>query len=151
MRDNETSPNNAAALRNLIMQLRKVCCHPYLFPNAEENPNETELNELVSASGKLTVLDMLLIGLFKKGHKVVLFSQFTMCLDVIEDYCNLRGWMYARLDGGVCRAERNYLINGFNSQDSPFFLFLVSTRAGGMGLNLQSADTCILYGKFLIK
>ncbi|KAG7366569.1 SNF2-related protein [Nitzschia inconspicua] len=130
-------------LQNLFMQLRKVSQHPYLFEGME-GPNTT-LAELVAASGKLAVLDMLLISLFRKGHRCVLFSQFTMVLDILEDYCIERGWKYARFDGGTSRAKRDYLVNRFNDQDSPFFLFLMSTKSGGVGLNLQTADTAILY------
>lgn len=135
---------NAKVLNNLIMQLRKVCVHPYLFPDAEDIENTT-MENLIGASGKLTVLDMLLRSLYEKGHRVVLFSQFTSVLDILEDYSNLRGWNYCRFDGGTSRAKRNYVVNSFNAPESDKFLFLMSTRAGGMGLNLQTADTCILF------
>lgn len=68
-----------------------------------------------------------------------------MVLDIIQDYAVERGWNYARLDGGTSRAKRDYLVNQFNAPNSPFFLFIMSTKAGGQGLNLQTADTCILY------
>lgn len=133
-------------LTNLFMQLRKCSQHPFLFEGAEgPNPNNTTLPDLIAASGKLSVLDMLLRSLFQKSHRVVLFSQFTKVLDLLEDYCGMRGWKYARFDGGTSRAKRSFLVNQFNAVDSPFFLFLMSTKAGGMGLNLQTADTCILY------
>ena len=132
-------------LRSLFMQLRKCCNHPFLFDGAEENPQTTTVVDLVAASGKLSVLDRLLQTLMKKGHRSVLFSQFTQVLDILEDYCLLRGWAYCRLDGSTDRARRNYLIKRFNTPDSPYSLFLLSTRSGGMGLNLQTADTCILY------
>ena len=64
---------------------------------------------------------------------------------IIEDYCNLRGWKYCRMDGSITRAQRNYVLNRFNEPDSPFFLFLSTTRCGGMGVNLHTADTCIIY------
>lgn len=142
----EIGQARSSVIRNLFMQLRKCCNHPFtLSKNVETNPGETTLEELVAASGKLSVLDMLLQSLFKKGNRVVLFSQFTMMLDIVEDYCNLRGWKYCRLDGSVSRARRNYDIRRFNEEGSPYFLFLVSTRSGGMGLNLQTADTCVLF------
>jgi SWI/SNF-related matrix-associated actin-dependent regulator of chromatin subfamily A member 5 len=137
--DGVVSQKNRKLLQNLFMQLRKVSQHPYLF-DGMEGPNTT-LQELVAASGKLAVLDMLLISLCRKGHRCVLFSQFTMVLDIIEDYCIERGWNYARFDGGTARAKRDYLVNRFNEKNSPFFLFLMSTKSGGVGLNLQSADT----------
>ena len=149
VKDNDATKKTVLA--SIIMNLRKVCCHPYLFPGAEENIDNTTLETLVAASGKLSVLDLLLTGLFKNNHRVILFSQFTRVLDIIEDYCEMRGWKFCRLDGGVKRATRNFMINAFNSMDSPFFIFLVSTRAGGMGLNLQSADTCILFGEHKLR
>mmetsp|Transcript_41662 Transcript_41662/g.99912 ORF Transcript_41662/g.99912 Transcript_41662/m.99912 type:complete len:1104 (+) Transcript_41662:269-3580(+) len=132
-------------LRSLFMQLRKACSHPFLFDGAEDDVSSTTVEELIGASGKLSVLDMILLSLYKKGNRSVLFSQFTSTLDIIEDYCILRGWKYCRLDGGTSRADRNYLIRRFNEKNSPYFLFLVSTKSGGMGLNLQTADTAILF------
>ena len=132
-------------LNNLVMQLRKVCNHPYTFPEAEPNPDETTVKELLETSGKLAVLDKLLLKLFENGHRVVIFSQFTRILDLIDDYCYMRGWLYSRLDGSTSRPLRKLRVNQFNAQRSKTFIFLMSTRAGGLGINLQSADTCILY------
>jgi len=132
-------------LRNLIMQLRKCCLHPFLFDGAEGNIDETTIEELIRASGKLAVLDKLLQSLFRKGNRTVIFSQFTSMLDILEDYCMMRGWKYVRFDGGTQRAQRNYLINQFNAPESEIFIFLMSTRSGGLGINLQTADTCILF------
>lgn len=139
------STGHLSLLRSLFMQLRKCSNHPFLFEGSEGKPDETSLEDLIGASGKLSVLDMLLRSLFQKGNRAVLFTQFTMLLDVIEDYCILRGWKYSRLDGSTERARRNYLLKRFNEPNSEQFLFLMSTRSGGMGLNLQTADTCILF------
>jgi len=130
-------------LSNIIMQLRKVCNHPFLFPGAEDNPAETTMEDLISSSGKLAVLDKLLMHLHKNGHRVCLFSQFTTVLDLIDDYCRMRGWQYTRLDGTTSRVARTVRVNQFNAEGSRDFIFLMSTRAGGMGLNLQTADTCV--------
>jgi len=135
----------AKQLENLLMQLRKCCNHPFLFNGMEDDIYATKIEDLISASGKLSVLDKLLRNLFILKHRVVLFSQFTSVLDIIEDYCNMRGWSYCRLDGSTSRARRNFLCKDFNRPDSSIFIFLLTTRSGGMGLNLQSADTCILY------
>jgi len=140
----DDTANKGQLLSNLIMQLRKCCVHPYLFPDAEDI-DSTTLADLVGASGKLAVLDKLLCSLYKKGNRVVLFSQFTSILDILDDYCSLRGWNYCRFDGGTARAKRNYVVNSFNAPGSEKFLFLMSTRSGGMGLNLQTADTCVLF------
>ena len=141
--DESTKQKYRNLLQNLFMQLRKVSQHPYLFAGMEGD--DTTVSDLVGASGKLAVLDMLLRSLFQKNHRVVLFSQFTMVLDVLEDYCMMRGWKYARFDGSTSRSKRSYLVNRFNVEDSPYFIFLMSTKAGGVGINLQTADTCILY------
>lgn len=121
------------------------CLHPFLFPGAEPNVGLTTVKDLIGASGKLAVLDALLRSLFLKGHRVVLFSQFVTVLDILQDYCTMRGWKFCAFDGRSPRARRNYFVQQFNAPDSPYFIFLMSTRSGGMGINLQSADTCILF------
>ena len=143
--ENQTSATSAKCLSNLVMQLRKCCLHPFLFEGAEVHIEETTCEELIAASGKLSVLDMLLRSLYKKKHRVVLFSQFTSVLDILHDYCTMRGFKHCRFDGSTPRAKRNFIVNQFNAEGSDYFIFLMSTRSGGMGLNLQSADTCILY------
>lgn len=148
MTDDEggSTAGKGTMLRNLIMQLRKVSIHPYLFPFAERDDLEsTTVEELVATSGKLAVLDKILMSMFKKGNRTCIFSQFTSMLNILEDYCALRGWRYCRFDGGTPRAQRNHTINQFNAPDSDCFIFLMSTRSGGLGINLQTADTCILY------
>ena len=132
-------------LRNLIMQLRKCCLHPFMFDFAEADIEKTSVEELIATSGKLAVLDKVLRAMFKKGNRTVLFSQFTSMLNILEDYCVHRGWKYCRFDGSTPRAQRNHLINQFNAPGSKDFIFLMSTRSGGLGINLQTADTCILY------
>ena len=139
------SGSRYSVLRNLVMQLRKCCIHPFLFDGAEPDINATSLEELISSSGKLAVLDKILLSLFANKNRTVIFSQFTRMLDILEDYCTMRGWNICRFDGGTDRARRNYLINKFNAPNSDVFIFLMSTRSGGLGINLQTADTCILY------
>mmetsp|Transcript_30304 Transcript_30304/g.61133 ORF Transcript_30304/g.61133 Transcript_30304/m.61133 type:complete len:1089 (+) Transcript_30304:168-3434(+) len=143
--ENLDDKHRANFLRNLVMQLRKICLHPYLFDFAEPDAINTSVEELIATSGKLAVLDKLLISMFKNGHRTCIFSQLTSMLDILEDYCILRGWRYCRFDGSTPRAQRNHLINQFNSPGSDDFIFLMSTRSGGLGINLQTADTCILY------
>ncbi|XP_072016893.1 chromodomain-helicase-DNA-binding protein 1-like [Amphiura filiformis] len=128
-------------LMNVLMQLRKVVNHPYLFDGVEPEP--FELGEhLVEASGKLHLLDQLLTFLYQNGHKVLLFSQMTHMLDILQDYLGFRGYSYERLDGSVRGEERFLAIKNFNDQDETF-VFLLSTKAGGQGLNLTAADTVI--------
>ncbi|KAH8049693.1 helicase [Aureococcus anophagefferens] len=131
-------------LQSLLMQLRKCCNHPYLFEGADPDPGVTD-DGLVKASGKLDVLDRLLTKLKAKGHRCVLFSQFTSTLDILDDVLRYRGYEFSRLDGGTNRVQRSVDIAAFNQRNSKVFLFLMSTRAGGLGVNLQTADTCILY------
>lgn len=137
--------SNARILNNLLMQLRKCCIHPFLHPGAEPDIDATTLEDLIGASGKLAVLDKLLCSLYQKSHRVVLFSQFTSVLDLLDDYARMRGWNFCRFDGSTPRAQRNYIVNSFNADGSEKFLFLMSTRSGGMGLNLQTADTVVLF------
>ncbi|CAF0836864.1 unnamed protein product [Adineta steineri] len=132
------------SLVNIMMQLRKAIGHPYLFPGIEPEPFEIG-EHLVEASGKLHILDHLLTHLYKKKHKVLLFSQFTSVLDILQDYLTYREiYKYERLDGSVRSEERFLAINNFNVNDDTF-IFLLSTKAGGVGLNLVAADTVIFY------
>jgi SWI/SNF-related matrix-associated actin-dependent regulator of chromatin subfamily A member 5 len=132
-------------LLNILMQLRKCCNHPYLFDGAEPGPPYTTDYHLVENSGKLRLLDNLLRKLKEEGHRVLLFSQMTRMLDILEDYCMWREIDYCRLDGQTPHDERQQHIDAFNAPGSEKFLFLLSTRAGGLGINLATADTVILY------
>ncbi|KAG1680939.1 hypothetical protein FOA52_009898 [Chlamydomonas sp. UWO 241] len=131
---------------NLLMQLRKCCNHPFMFPDSEPDyDGHSTGEEIVEGSGKMQVLDRLLIKLQERGHRVVLFSQFNIMLDVIEDYLIMRGYKYRRLDGSTNRIQRMIDIEMFNKKGSELFIYILCTRAGGLGVNLQTADTCILY------
>ena len=141
--DPKASVGKHTMLRNLVMQLRKACLHPYLFDFAEPDTSGTTVDELVATSGKLAVLDKLLMSMFRGGNRTCIFSQFTSMLDILEDYCHLRGWRSCRFDGSTPRAQRNHIINQFNAPGSQVFIFLMSTRSGGLGINLQTADPCM--------
>jgi SNF2 family DNA or RNA helicase len=93
----------------------------------------------------MQVLDKLLTKLKKEGHRVLLFSLFTQMLDILEEYCRHRGWSYVRLDGSTNRVRRAIDIRRYNAADSQIFIYLISTRAGGLGINLHTADTVIHY------
>ena len=100
------------------MQLRKVCNHPYLFPNIEPE-GIPEGEHLIEASGKLIILDRLLKKLYEEGnHKVLIFSQMTMVLDILEDYCNYRTYSYCRIDGSTDMTSRDNQIDAFMAEDS---------------------------------
>jgi len=133
--------SNKTRLMNILLQLRKCCGHPYIFPDIEPEPFEMG-DHLIEASGKMQLLDKLLAFLKSSGHRVLMFSQFTMMLDIVQDYLTYRGYTYERLDGSVRGEERYLAVNNFNESDETF-IFLLSTRAGGQGLNLMTADTVI--------
>ena len=142
--ESNSSSGDWRKLNALLMQLRKCCNHPYLFSPDIQDDGVT-LEEMVEASGKLSVLDRILTKLKENGHRVVIFSQFTTMLDILSDFLALRGHKYARLDGSTNRVQRSIDIASFNRPNSPLFAFLLSTRAGGLGVNLQTADTCVMF------
>ncbi|XP_072293068.1 lymphocyte-specific helicase-like [Eucyclogobius newberryi] len=133
-------------LQNILMLLKKCCNHPYLveYP-LDPATQEFKIDEqLVQTSGKFQILDRLLPALKKRGHKVLIFSQMTSILDLLMDYCYLRDFQYSRLDGSMAYTDREENITKF-FEDSEVFLFLLSTRAGGLGINLTAADTVIIF------
>eukprot|EP00306_Pavlova_sp_CCMP459_P004759 CAMPEP_0185157904 /NCGR_PEP_ID=MMETSP1139-20130426/2073_1 /TAXON_ID=298111 /ORGANISM="Pavlova sp., Strain CCMP459" /LENGTH=1133 /DNA_ID=CAMNT_0027723009 /DNA_START=12 /DNA_END=3413 /DNA_ORIENTATION=+ len=136
---------NKSRLLNIVMQLRKCCNHPYLFEGAEDKTLPPYGEHLITNSGKMILLDRLLKRLQEQGSRVLIFSQMTRQLDILEDYCNTREFSYCRIDGNTGGEERQDMIDAFNQPGSKVFVFLLSTRAGGLGINLQTADTVILY------
>lgn len=132
-------------LLNILMQLRKCCNHPYLFDGAEPGPPYTTDYHLVYNCGKLTILDKLLPKLRDQGSRVLIFSQMTRLLDILEDYCMWRAYPYCRLDGSTPHEDRQIAITDFNAPGSEKFIFMLSTRAGGLGINLATADIVILF------
>jgi SWI/SNF-related matrix-associated actin-dependent regulator of chromatin subfamily A member 5 len=136
---------NRTAILNIVMQLRKCAGHPYLFPGVEDRSLPALGEHLVENCGKMVLLDKLLIRLQELGHRILLFSQMTRCLDILEDYMVMRQFKYCRIDGSTDYEKREESINAFNAPNSDKFIFLLSTRAGGLGINLQTADVVILY------
>ncbi|CAK0743308.1 hypothetical protein CVIRNUC_001460 [Coccomyxa viridis] len=132
-------------LLNIVMQLRKCCNHPYLFQGAEPGPPFTTGDHLVENSGKLVLLDKLLPKLQSRNSRVLIFSQMTRLLDILEDYCLYRGFKYCRIDGNTSGEDRESQIDGFNAEGSDKFVFLLSTRAGGLGINLYTADIVVIF------
>ncbi|KNC76001.1 hypothetical protein SARC_11486 [Sphaeroforma arctica JP610] len=132
-------------MNNVVMQLRKVVNHPYLLDYPLTDQGEFRIDEdLVRSCGKLMMLDRLLPALKKRGHRVLIFSQMTSMLDILQDYCYLRDIQYSRLDGSTSQEEREAEIKAFRNDENRS-VFLLSTRAGGLGINLVSADTVIIY------
>ena len=141
-------------LSQVLMQLRKTVNHPYLFycspaSSSSSVPQRSEQYpldaELIRCSGKLCVLHSLVLKLRAAGHQLLIFSQFTSVLDILCDWAELVGHRYLRLDGGTKAAERPALVAQFNAPSSPYPLFFLSTRAGGLGLNLPAASTVIIF------
>ncbi|GMH82355.1 hypothetical protein TrST_g12559 [Triparma strigata] len=129
------------SLNNTLMQLRKVCNHPYLFYNEGWDIDDV----MISCCGKFEILDKMLAKLRVGGHRVLIFTQMTQVITIMEDYLAYRGYDHLRLDGSTSAEEREKRMYRWNSPDSPDFVFLLSTRAGGLGLNLASADTVIIF------
>ncbi|KAL6532260.1 ISWI chromatin-remodeling complex ATPase chr11 [Orobanche gracilis] len=132
-------------LLNIAMQLRKCCNHPYLFQGAEPGPPYTTGEHLIENAGKLVLLDKLLPKLKERDSRVLIFSQMTRLLDILEDYLMFRRHYYCRIDGNTGGDDRDASIEAFNKPGSEKFVFLLSTRAGGLGINLATADVVILY------
>jgi SNF2 family DNA or RNA helicase len=130
-------------LNNVVMQLRKVCNHPYLFSQDGYHIND----DVIRTSGKVQLLDRMLPKLKAAGHRVLMFTQMTKMMPILEDYFAYRGFTSLRLDGSTTADEREKRMYMFNAPDSPYFIFLLSTRAGGLGLNLATADTVIIFDR----
>ena len=133
------------SLQNIVMHLRKACNHPYLFPGQEDRMEAVDGPHLWQSCAKTKLLAALLPQLQARGHRVLLFCQMTSMLDVLEDMLGVLGFAFCRIDGNTAYRERDAAITSFNREGSPIFIFLLSTRAGGLGINLATADTVILY------
>lgn len=144
---NSLKPQERGGLNNILMQLRKCLCHPFVYSEAiEERTSERTVlhRNLVDASSKLQLLEIMLPKLQERGHRVLIFSQFLKQLDIIEDFLDGLGMQFQRLDGSIGTLEKQKRIDAYNAPDSPLFAFLLSTRAGGVGINLATADTVII-------
>ncbi|KAI8063220.1 SNF2 family N-terminal domain-containing protein [Gongronella butleri] len=132
-------------LLNIVMQLRKCCNHPYLFDGAEPGPPFTTDQHIVDNAGKMVVLDKLLTRLKAQGSRVLIFSQMSRVLDILEDYCWWKDYKYCRIDGQTDQESRVNAIDDYNRPGSDKYIFLLTTRAGGLGINLTTADIVILF------
>jgi SNF2 family DNA or RNA helicase len=140
-------PTERGSLNNILMQLRKCLCHPFVYSEAIEERSASSAilhRNLVDAASKLQLLEIMLPKLQERGHRVLIFSQFLKQLDIIEDFLVGLGLQFQRLDGSVGSLEKQKRIDAFNAPDSSLFAFLLSTRAGGVGINLATADTVII-------
>ncbi|XP_064415468.1 chromodomain-helicase-DNA-binding protein 4 isoform X2 [Latimeria chalumnae] len=147
---NARGGGNQVSLLNVVMDLKKCCNHPYLFPvaamEAPKMPNGMyDGSALIRSAGKLLLLQKMLKKLKDDGHRVLIFSQMTKMLDLLEDFLEHEGYKYERIDGGITGNMRQEAIDRFNAPGAQQFCFLLSTRAGGLGINLATADTVIIY------
>ncbi|KAK6495284.1 hypothetical protein TWF481_003311 [Arthrobotrys musiformis] len=139
------------SLLNIVMELKKISNHPFLFPSAEEDimrgreSKADRLNAMIMCSGKMVLMDRFLTKMKADGHRVLIFSQMVNMLDLLQEYLTLRGFSYQRIDGTVTAGNRKVAIDRYNAPGSEDFCFLLSTRAGGLGINLTSADTVIIF------
>jgi len=148
LRKGQNGGGSCSSFCNIVMELKKCCNHAYLIKRPESLENfdkETQLQDLLKSSGKMILLDKLLIRLKRDGHRVLIFSQMVQMLDVIQDYLLMRRLQFQRLDGSVDSASRRRALDHFNADGSEDFCFLLSTRAGGLGINLATADTVIIF------
>jgi SWI/SNF-related matrix-associated actin-dependent regulator of chromatin subfamily A member 5 len=155
------SPQVKGAHLRLLSGLRKVCNHPFLLSKEADstqavsnsistqrtnlNDDQFDIEMLIASSGKFVVLDKLLRKIQAEGHRTLIFSQFSHVLDLLGKLLVARGYKFARLDGSTNRVRRKVDIRRFNEENSPLSMFLISTRAGGLGINLATADTVILF------
>ncbi|KAK8637634.1 hypothetical protein V6N13_136108 [Hibiscus sabdariffa] len=143
---------NQVSLLNIVVELKKCCNHPFLFESADHGyGGDTGMNDIskleriILSSGKLVILDKLLVKLHETKHRVLIFSQMVKMLDILAEYMSLRGFQFQRLDGSTKSELRQQAMDHFNAPGSDDFCFLLSTRAGGLGINLASADTVIIF------
>ncbi|KAJ4499360.1 SNF2-family ATP dependent chromatin remodeling factor snf21 [Lentinula lateritia] len=145
--DGKGKSGGVKGLSNELMQLRKICQHPFLFESVEDKVNPSGMidERIVRTSGKLELLNRVLPKFFATGHRVLIFFQMTKVMDIMADFLRYLGVKFLRLDGGTKTEERASFVTLFNAKGSEYKVFILSTRAGGLGLNLQTADTVIIF------
>ncbi|XP_073053999.1 protein CHROMATIN REMODELING 5-like isoform X2 [Primulina eburnea] len=143
---------NQVSLLNVVVELKKCCNHPFLFESADHGYGgdanflgSSKLERIILSSGKLVLLDKLLNRLHETGHRVLIFSQMVRMLDLLSEYLSIKGFQFQRLDGSTKAELRQQAMDHFNAPGSEDFCFLLSTRAGGLGINLATADTVIIF------
>ncbi|KZT08941.1 uncharacterized protein LAESUDRAFT_675453 [Laetiporus sulphureus 93-53] len=146
-KDSKGKSGGVKGLSNELMQLRKICQHPFLFESVEDkvNPQGIIDDKIIRTSGKIELLSRILPKFFATNHRVLIFFQMTKVMDIMEDFLKMMGWKYLRLDGGTKTEDRAGHVAEFNAPNSEVKVFILSTRAGGLGLNLQTADTVVIF------
>ena len=143
--DPTTGRMGKKALMNTMMQLRKICNHPYLFLDYNNELFEKVTDWIYKSSGKFEFLDRIIPKLLMFKHKILIFSQMTHLMDILQYYFSYKGIKSLRLDGNTKADDRGHQIELFSKEDSEYKIFILSTRAGGLGLNLQAADTVVIF------
>eukprot|EP01083_Nonionella_stella_P144660 452020_1 len=142
---------NLPNLINLEVQLRKCCNHPWLIDGTIDREcgmhltHQEYMEKTIAASGKMVLLDKLLPKLKREGHRVLIFSQMRKVLNILEEYLEFKQYIYERFDGTTSSHDRQSAIDRFCAPGSDRLVFLLTTRAGGQGLNLVAADTVIIF------
>uniref|UniRef100_A0A1A8PKJ5 Chromodomain helicase DNA binding protein 2 n=1 Tax=Nothobranchius pienaari TaxID=704102 RepID=A0A1A8PKJ5_9TELE len=139
---------SSSGFLNIVMELKKCCNHGFLIKHPEEGESENQqenLQALVRGSGKLVLMDKLLTRLRERGNRVLIFSQMVRMLDILAEYLTKKRYPFQRLDGSIKGEIRKQALDHFNAEGSEDFCFLLSTRAGGLGINLASADTVVIF------
>lgn len=144
-RDPSTGKFGNKALINAMMQLRKICNHPYLFIERDSPIYQNVNDNIFRCSGKFELLDRIIPKLLRFNHKILLFSQMTQLMDILQLFFDYKGYAHLRLDGNTKSDDRGMQMKIFNDPESPYKIFILSTRAGGLGLNLQAADTVVIF------
>lgn len=137
--------NGKYSMKIIYPYLRAVTLHPYLIPGAESESSDLVGQDIVDVSSRMIVLDKLLTKLYQRGSRVLLFSQMARMLDILQDYLDWKGYKYSRMTGYTPQESRQNIIDEFNSPNSDTFIFIITTRTGGVGINLHTADTVIFY------
>ncbi|KAI3342308.1 PHD/FYVE-zinc-finger like domain-containing protein [Ustulina deusta] len=136
------------SMSNILSDLRQCLCHPFCF-NGEIEDKTVDMvqmhRNLIEASPKLLLLEIMLPKLKERSHRVLIFSQYLHSLTILEDFLTGLDMPHARIDGNLSALEKQKRIDAFNAPNSPLFAMLLSTRAGGVGINLATADTVIIY------
>ncbi|KAJ8271989.1 hypothetical protein COCON_G00108480 [Conger conger] len=139
---------SSSGFLNIVMELKKCCNHGHLIKQPEDVDSTTQLEHLqniVRGSGKLVLMDKLLTRLRERGNRVLIFSQMVRMLDILAEYLAFKRYPFQRLDGSIKGEIRKQALDHFNAEGSEDFCFLLSTRAGGLGINLASADTVVIF------
>lgn len=145
-RVDSVSASNEAQLTPLVSRQLEAYYRPYRTVQARLTSFFPDKKLIQYDAGKLQTLSTLLYDLKRGGHRVLIFTQMSKMLDILEAFLNLHAHTYLRLDGATGVDKRQRLMDRFNN-DTKIFCFILSTRSGGLGINLTGADTVVFYDR----